>query len=150
MPRPNVKTEHQDRRGRQYGEAARGERKVNHLADFDLGGIRLDPIAARFHSKAHHVHPLASRVLVGADHIPTHWEAQMLSPHWLGIGATTHWSAMASFHDPRSACAGCLHPYDDPDDRSIPTVAFVSFWAGLLLAVYFVRELVGAPSGHAE
>lgn len=126
------------------------QRKVTHLADLNLGGFRLDPIPARFHSKAHYVHPLAPRMLVGVDHIPSRWEAQMLSPQWLGIGATTHWSAMASFHDPQGACAGCLHPYDDRDERDIPTVAFVSFWAGLLLTVYFLCELGGMSDVHRE
>lgn len=127
-----------------------GEAKVNYLAEFDLGGIRLDPVAARFHSTAHFAHPVPKRVLVGADHIPTRWEAQMLSPSWLGVGATTHWSAMASCHNPRSACAGCLHPRDDSDVGNIPTVAFVSFWAGLLLAVYFVREIAMSPTSINE
>lgn len=126
------------------------EAKVSHLADFDLGGIRLDPVEARYHSKAHFVQPIPGRVLVGVDDIPTRWEAQMLSPNWLGVGATTHWSAMASCHNPRGACAGCLHPRDDRDAANIPTVAFVSFWAGLMLAVYFVREIAKSPASASE
>jgi hypothetical protein len=84
--------------------------------------------------------PLAPRVLLGVDHIPTRWFAQELAPGWLGIGATTHWNAMASFHVPGLACARCLHPRDDQNDLPIPTVAFVSFWSGLLLASYLIRS----------
>ena len=36
-----------------------------------------------------------------------------------------------------------LHPVDDPTTAPIPTVAFVSFWAGLLTAAHFLRERSG-------
>lgn len=85
--------------------------------------------------------PFAPRVLLGVDHIPTRWFAQELAPGWLGIGATTHWNAMASIHEPGLACAQCLHPRDDQNDALIPTVAFVSLWSGLLLISYLVRSL---------
>jgi hypothetical protein len=41
---------------------------------------------------------LRPTVLVGVDDVPTRWHVQRSRPGWLGIGATTHWSAMASFH----------------------------------------------------
>ena len=95
--------------------------------------------------------PLAPRVLLGVDHIPTRWFAQELSPAWLGIGATTHWSAMASFHEAGLACARCAHPRDDDNDAPIPTVAFVSFWSGLLLVAYLIRHLgTGAVATHEQ
>jgi hypothetical protein len=80
----------------------------------------------------------APKVLVGVDDIPTRWNVQLQQPHWLGIGATTHWDAMAAYHEQGLACAQCLHPRDDPTTALIPTVAFVSYFAGLLLACYFL------------
>jgi hypothetical protein len=50
---------------------------------------------------------------------------------------------MASFHAEGFACACCLHPRDDENDAPIPTVAFVSFWSGLLLAAYLTRSVAG-------
>ena len=85
----------------------------------------------------------APSVLVGVDDIPTRWNVQEEYPRWLGIGATTHWAAMASYHQRGLACARCLHPRDDPATGPIPTVAFVSFFAGLELACYFLRTLAG-------
>jgi hypothetical protein len=87
--------------------------------------------------------PLATSVLVGVDDIPTRWLVQRAGPDWLGVGATTHWSAMASFHRQGLGCAQCLHRTDDPGNAPIPTVAFVSFWAGLLTACYFLRHRAG-------
>ena len=85
----------------------------------------------------------APSVLVGADDIPTRWEVQNQRPRWLGIGATSHWAAMASYHEPGLACARCLHPRDELTTEPIPTVAFVSFCAGLELACYFLRAKAG-------
>jgi hypothetical protein len=89
-------------------------------------------------------------VLVGADDIPVRWKVQEEHPNWLGVGATTHWSAMASFHARGMACARCLHPRDDPGNDRIPTVAFVSFFSGLLLACYFARTVAGEDISLAE
>jgi hypothetical protein len=115
--------------------------KVAFLADCFTGGVTLNPIATRFErAVTGRINP-NSRVIVGVDHIPTRWVAQACNPFWLGIGATSHWSAMASYHAAGVACARCLHAQDDPDDAPIPTVAFVSFWAGLLLAGYFAQSL---------
>jgi hypothetical protein len=64
-------------------------------------------------------------------------------PEWLVVGATTHFSAMVSFHSEGLACAHCLHNEDDPGKGPIPTMACVSFWAGLLTAAYLARHAVG-------
>ncbi len=85
--------------------------------------------------------PLAPHVLVGVDDIPVRWEVQRATDGWLGIGATTHFEASISSHESRQPCAGCLHPVDDPRRIQIPTVSFVSFWAGLALAVRFLLEV---------
>jgi hypothetical protein len=116
-------------------------RKVDHLAGLDLGQLWVRPIPQRFEAG---ISVGANRsILVGADDIPTRWVAQRSWPEWLGVGATTHWSAMASFHQRGIGCAECLHPTDDLTSAPIPTVAFVSFWAGLILATQFVRHAAG-------
>jgi hypothetical protein len=52
---------------------------------------------------------------------------------------------MASFHvSGTNGWAECLHPDDEPTNDPIPTVAFVSFWAGLLTATYFLLHRAGA------
>jgi hypothetical protein len=114
--------------------------KEQTLAAIPLGAIRLSGVQGRFTFDNNPLGCLAPLVVVGVDHIPTRWEAQRANRGWLTVGATTHWSAMASFHGSGDACAGCLHPVDDPDVALIPTVAFVSFWAGLLAASYLVRK----------
>jgi hypothetical protein len=106
-------------------------------------GLDIEPVNERYEQRHVDSGELAESVLVGVDDIPTRWLVQRANPEWLGIGATTHWSAMASFHTMRLGCAECLHPTDDPGDAPIPTVAFVSFWAGLLTATYFLRHLGG-------
>jgi hypothetical protein len=106
-------------------------------------GLHIEPINERYEQPHLDSIKLAGLVLVGVDDIPSRWLVQRANPEWLGVGATTHWSAMASFHQLGLGCAECLHPIDDPNDAPIPTVAFVSFWAGLLTAGYFLRHLGG-------
>lgn len=91
---------------------------------------------------------LASRVVVGVDHIPSRWEVQRRAPGWLVVGATSHFNVSSSSHAPSEACCGCLHPIDEPGGQAampIPTVSFVSFWAGLVTAVRLIRECLGKP-----
>jgi hypothetical protein len=121
-----------------------GEPKLESLLRTEVGGLRLTGCPVRYDADSlRRVGTLALAVLVGVDHVPTRWFVQSQHDGWLGIGATTHWNAMASFHDPQSACAMCLHPHDDAQDTLIPTVAFVSFWSGLFLACDFVRRAGG-------
>jgi hypothetical protein len=110
-------------------------------------GLVVTPIPRRYEPKTTQAIGLSEVVLVGVDDIPSRWLVQRAEPAWLGVGATTHWSAMASFHVPGAGgCAQCLHPDDDPTEDPIPTVAFVSFWAGLLTAAYFLRHRAGVLS----
>jgi hypothetical protein len=121
-----------------------GSSKVKHLERLDLKKISVRPIETRFdRDAARQLRPLASVVLAGVDHIPSRWAIQRDATNWLSIGATSHYSAMASFHAARLPCAGCLHPHDDTQDGPIPTVAFVSFWAGLMAAAFLIRHLAG-------
>lgn len=125
--------------------------KAQHLAElFSATGLTIDPLDFRFDAKTRMFLRPAPAVLVGVDDIPTRWEVQRAKPDWLAVGATTHWSAMSSFHAADLGCAECAHPYDDPGNDRIPTVAFVSFWAGLLTVTYFLRHLSGAPTPARE
>lgn len=113
-------------------------------------GIKVEPINERYDQDQAARINLAPAVLVGVDDIPARWLVQRAKPDWLGIGATTHWSAMASFHEEGLGCAECLHPRDEPSDAPIPTAAFVSFWSGLLTAAYLLRHIAGTPAGVNE
>jgi ThiF family protein len=95
--------------------------------------------------------PLADHILVGVDDIPARWDIQRATDQWLGVGATSHFYASVSSHEPGQGCAGCLHPRDEElGDGPIPTVAFVSFWAGLVLAVRLLRKVGGRPYSLAQ
>ena len=138
-----------------------GISKSKHLALLadagELAGLSFVPIEKRYdETVALEVAPLQPHVNVGVDDIPSRWLVQQQKPQWLGIGATTHFNAMASFHIWNeiaagvSGCAQCLHPTDDPDPRLIPTVAFVSHWAGLWLASLFARASTGEAISPRE
>src|SRR6266481_8758813 len=55
--------------------------------------------------------------------------------------ATSHFLAMCSFHTPDIPCAGCLHPCDDSNSDPLPTSAFISFAAGLMMASCYLSHL---------
>lgn len=113
--------------------------------------LELQPITERYEGEyIPELGEFAPSVLVGVDDIPIRWKVQQQNPPWLGIGATTHWESMASFHERNLACARCLHPRDEPTVAPIPTVAFVSFFSGLTLASYFLRLRSGEPSPSSE
>lgn len=120
--------------------------KVEDLASY-AGTLELTPLVHRYGSGEAEDPELADVVLVGVDHIPSRWAAQRARPAWLGIGATERFSVQVSVHEPGSACAQCLHPDDAPIDGPIPTAAFVSYWAGLILAVALLRR---AAAGRRE
>jgi hypothetical protein len=118
--------------------------KAEGLAQMLSGGLIFQPLLQRYDlDLVTSIEPFAPTVVVGVDHIPTRWAVQQAEPEWLVVGATTHWSAMASFHSEGLGCAHCLHNKDDPGDGVIPTTACVSFWAGLLTATYVVRHAAG-------
>jgi hypothetical protein len=86
--------------------------------------------------------PLADRVLVGVDNVEARWWVQEENPAWMAVGATGNHLAQLTIHVPGSPCAGCLHPVPLAP-QEIPTISFVSFWAGLLQAC----ALLSAESG---
>jgi len=128
-----------------------GMPKAQGLAQILGGGLRFQPLPRRYESDlVTSMAALAPTVVVGVDHIPTRWMVQAAKPEWLVIGATTHWSAMASFHSSGLGCARCLHNRDDPGDGLIPTTACVSFWAGLLAAAYLASHAAGQAISSRE
>lgn len=105
----------------------------------------LEPIQERFLADGRN-DQLADRVLVGVDDIPSRWAAQRRAAGWLAISGTSHFNVSSSAHAAGTPCSGCLHPVDDPvGPTTIPTVSFVSFWAGLAMAVRLIREVIGRP-----
>lgn len=121
-----------------------GRSKISDLTDLDLDSLVLEGEKAYYQEMEHHANSDShGTVLVGVDDISVRWAVQRSRPRWLGVGATSHYSAMASFHHYGLPCAGCVHPRDTEPDGHIPTVAFVSHWAGLWLASLFVRQLSG-------
>jgi hypothetical protein len=108
--------------------------------------LRLEPIANRFKSPGLDVLRLAPRVLVGVDDIPSRWEIQRSASDWVAVSGTSHFSVSSSDHRPNEPCCGCLHPVDDSAGANpIPTISFVSFWAGLAMSVRLLREALGSP-----
>jgi len=108
--------------------------------------LRLEAVSNRFAGKASEGGKLAPRVVVGVDDIPSRWEAQRCAPGWLAVSGTSHFSISSSAHSLGEPCSGCLHPVDDPAAANpIPTVSFVSFWAGLAMTVRLLREALGSP-----
>jgi hypothetical protein len=108
--------------------------------------LRLEPVADRFLGNGVGREGLASRVLVGVDDIPSRWIVQSHAPGWVGVSGTSHFSISSSAHGVGEPCCGCLHPVDDQGGGDpIPTISFVSFWAGLAMAVRLVREALGTP-----
>jgi hypothetical protein len=125
-----------------------GTQKAPYLERFSIDDFVVRGSVGRFGADDNS--QFAPVVLIGTDDIAARWNVQRRLPTWLSVAATSHWSAMASYHEAHTPCAGCLHPHDDLGDAPIPTVAFVSFWAGLLQAVYTLRHLAGAPTPLSE
>jgi hypothetical protein len=124
-----------------------GSPKTSALAAWQTSSItitghqqRLDDTTAR------QLGPLAPRLLVGVDHIPSRWAVQQAAPgSWICVGASSHDYVLVSAHPPGAACAGCVHTRDDGDMGDIPTISFVSFWAGLIQAL----ELLASAAGRS-
>jgi hypothetical protein len=122
-----------------------GRLKTCVVCDHFSSATLILPVNRRFVGDNYGVQ-LSNRVLIGVDDIPSRWSVQRHAPHWVGVGGTSHFSVSSSSHLPEQACAGCLHPVDDPvNDLPIPTVSFVSFWAGLSLAVRLIMEAIKKP-----
>jgi hypothetical protein len=122
-----------------------GSLKVQVVAERCAAKLQLEPVAERFAGKSLN-RKLAPRVLVGVDDIPSRWEVQFHAPGWVAVSGTSHFNVSSSAHSPGAPCSGCLHPVDDSAGANpIPTVSFVSFWAGLAMAVRLLREALSTP-----
>jgi hypothetical protein len=123
-----------------------GLAKVHVIARHCGPDLRVEPVAARFEDEFAESGLLSARVLVGVDDIPSRWAVQRRAPNWLTVSGTSHFGISSSAHSLAGSCSGCLHPIDDEaGSRPIPTVSYVSFWAGLAMAVRLVREAIGHP-----
>jgi molybdopterin/thiamine biosynthesis adenylyltransferase len=122
-----------------------GSSKVQVVAERCGTKLRLEPVASRFAGNSFSGN-LAPRVLVGVDDIPSRWEVQLTAAGWAAVSGTSHFNVSSSAHYPDEPCSGCLHPVDDSAGANpIPTVSFVSFWAGLSMAVRLLREALAIP-----
>jgi hypothetical protein len=118
--------------------------KASILDSYARDSFRISGTRARFDDSWPDVlGDLAPRVLIGADQIPARWQVQQAAPRWLQVSATSHFFAMASSHRPDGPCAGCAHPIDESGTGPIPTISFVSLWAGILQAVDLLTEASG-------
>ncbi|HTZ87263.1 MAG TPA: hypothetical protein VMB05_11410 [Solirubrobacteraceae bacterium] len=89
--------------------------------------------------------PLAKRVLVGVDDVEARWWVAEAQPAWLAVGATGNNLAQLTVHEVGRPCAACAHPEPVSIDP-VPTISFVSFWAGLLQACALLGGVGGASN----
>lgn len=128
-------------RGPQLRAADAGRPKVEVLAESSTGSFRIDGIKARLNPESlTRIAPLAERVLAGVDNDKARWFTQEQWPPYLYIGATSNNAAVLTTHHPGEPCAGCAHPDPLPRNEMVPTISFVSFWAGLLQACALLAE----------
>jgi hypothetical protein len=125
--------------------------KVEHLAGLPLlSGLRLTPVFRRF--SVEDVLTARAQIMIGADDIRARHTAQQSGPEYLAIAATSHFEVRLTQHFRGGPCAGCAHPYyNELDDSLIPTLATVSFWAGLQLALFVLARACGSevPQDHS-
>ncbi len=122
-----------------------GMNKAQLVAERCQPNFRLTPVTRRFGIGTKENCQMASFVLVGVDDIPSRWEVQRSTQGVLLVSGTSHFNISSSDHTRGAPCCGCLHPVDDAGTNLIPTVSFVSFWAGLAMAVRLVRQALGFP-----
>jgi hypothetical protein len=117
--------------------------KVDVLRDSSTTRLQISGEQSRFTADtAAHLSPLAEHIVVGVDDIPARWLVQQAAPDALYIGATTNHEAILTTHHPGEPCAGCAYPHPATEEEFVPTISFVSFWAGLLQACALLTELV--------
>jgi hypothetical protein len=121
-----------------------GSSKVHVIAQRCRTKLQIEPVLGRF-GEGGPAGRLAPRVLVGVDHIPSRWVVQRHASGWVAVSGTSHFNISSSSHGPGEPCSGCLHPIDDDGVGPIPTISYISFWAGLGMAVRLVREALASP-----
>jgi hypothetical protein len=125
--------------------------KADTLPNFSTQHLRVAGHALRLEpATLAQLQPLATRVLVGVDHIPSRWLTQReAAESQIVVGASSHDYVLVSTHEPGTPCAGCVHPRDESTIDAIPTISFVSFWAGLLSALELARTAAATPTDAA-
>ncbi|MGH2853519.1 MAG: ThiF family adenylyltransferase [Solirubrobacteraceae bacterium] len=123
--------------------------KVQALAQASTADLRITGIPQRYGPESSvQILPFAERVVVGVDDIEARWRVQEAQPAYLYIGATNNKEALVTTHHPGEPCAACAHP--DPlelaDGDFVPTISFISFWAGLLQVCALLAEQAGPRS----
>jgi hypothetical protein len=123
-----------------------GRNKGELLSDYKTPNVKISYVPRMFSDQWVEEHgPLAPTVLVGVDDIPSRWTVQRAAPLWCCVGATSHlWPVLVSTHNDGEPCAGCAHPTDSDVDGEIPTISFVSFWAGILQVRALLLHAFGA------
>lgn len=124
-----------------------GAAKVRVLAGYSSEALTIKPLALRLDgSNGNEIGALAPSVVCGVDDIPSRWVVQRMSPRWLCVGGTSHFTTLVSEHTTGMPCAGCLHPEDDFEaPAELPTISFTSLLAGALQA----HRLLSHASGEA-
>jgi hypothetical protein len=118
-----------------------GLRKADVLARYGTSKLKIEPVATKLDAETiASVLPMAPTIVVGADSVPSRWLAQRQWPEHLAVGATADFLTMTSSHRYPGPCAGCIHPLDDDVNVTIPTVSFVSYFAGISLAARVLRH----------
>lgn len=121
------------------------ERPKVDLFKYFSAGINIETVHRNFEER--NLESLSDYVAVGVDDIQTRWTLARANAKWIGVGATSHFESMASVHFPNAACIACLHPKDEPQLGPTPTISFVSFLSGLMMAADFLRDM--AKEGEA-
>ncbi len=112
--------------------------KIEQLESAGTDGVTIKGVRSLFTKDTRDaLLPLAERVVVGVDDVRARWWVQEEQPGWLAIGATGNNPALLTTHVAASPCAACAHP-EALAPGVIPTISFVSFWAGLLQACALV------------
>jgi hypothetical protein len=124
--------------------------KIDVLHEASTPSLRITGVPQRFTEETREqLRPLRERVFVGVDDIPSRWLIQEEWPESLIVGATNDQEAIVTSHHPRDPCVGCAHPDPlPPNGDFIPTISFVSFWAGLLQVCTLLVELAEGPTAR--
>jgi hypothetical protein len=122
-----------------------GARKIDVLSGYSGDAFEITGVPRRLESATvTALRPFRRRMVVGVDDIPSRWRAQEVAPDRpLYVGATGHDYVLATIHVPGTSCAGCSHPKSDDTDDPIPTIGFVSLWAGLIQSANLLARVPG-------
>lgn len=125
----------------QFRRSDVGDAKTAVLSKAGGGLFAVTGVEARLSEESRsEILPLAGRVAVGVDNSSSRWFVQQQWPDHLYVGATNNREAVLTTHHPGEPCAGCAHPDPVEPGEMVPTISFVSFWAGLLQACALLAE----------